>query len=57
MYKNSFITVCKNIKLVFVASSLSTQHSGERAKTGWLEIRIMCPSGRHVYPWIIVSVN
>ena len=33
------------IKLVFVASPLSTQHSGERAKTGWLGIRIMCPSG------------
>jgi hypothetical protein len=33
------------IELVFVASSLSTQHSGERAKTGWLGIRIMCPSG------------
>jgi hypothetical protein len=33
-----------NIKLVFVASPLSMQHLGERAKTGWLEIRIMCPS-------------
>ena len=33
------------IKLVFVASPLSTQHSGERAKTGWLRIRITCPSG------------
>ena len=29
----------------FVASSLSTQHSGERAKTGWLGIMIMCRSG------------
>jgi hypothetical protein len=28
--------------LVFVASLLSTQHYGERAKTGWLGIRIMC---------------
>ena len=35
----------KTIKLVFVASLLSTQHSGERAKTGWLGIRIMCQSG------------
>ena len=29
----------------FVVSSLSTQHSGERATTGWLGIMIMCPSG------------
>ena len=29
----------KTIKLVFVASPLSTQHSGERTKTGWLGIR------------------
>ena len=35
----------KTIKLVFVASLLSLQNSGERAKTGWLGIRIMCPSG------------
>jgi len=35
----------KAMKLVFVASPLSTQHSGERAKTGWLGIRIMCQSG------------
>ena len=33
------------IKLVFAASPLSTQHEGVRAKTGWLGIRIMCPSG------------
>jgi hypothetical protein len=26
----------KTIKLVFVAALLSTQHSGEREKTGWL---------------------
>ena len=31
----------KTIKLVFVASPLSTQHSGVRANTGWLGIRIM----------------
>jgi hypothetical protein len=31
--------------LVFVASPLSIQHKGERAKTGWLGIRIMCQSG------------
>ena len=24
---------------------LSTQNEGEKAKTGWLGIRIMCPSG------------
>jgi len=33
------------IKLVFVASPLGTQHQGERAKTSWLGMRIMCPSG------------
>ena len=47
----------KAIKLVFVASPLSTQRYGERAKTGWLGIRIMCLSGRHVYPWTVVSVR
>ena len=31
----------KNVILVFVASMLRTQHEGERAKTGWLEIGIM----------------
>jgi hypothetical protein len=35
----------KTIKLVFVASPLSTRYYGERAKTGWLGIGIMCPSG------------
>jgi hypothetical protein len=35
----------KTMKLVFVASSLYMQHYGERAKTGWLRIRIMCPNG------------
>jgi hypothetical protein len=35
----------KAIKLVFVASVLSTQHLEERVKTGWLGNRIMCPSG------------
>jgi hypothetical protein len=29
----------KTIKLVFVASPLSMQHLGIRAKTGWLRIR------------------
>jgi hypothetical protein len=33
------------MELVCVASPLSTQHYGERAKTGWLGIMIMCPSG------------
>jgi hypothetical protein len=32
-------------KLICVASALSTQHEGERAKTGCLGIRIMCSSG------------
>jgi len=31
--------------LVFVASLLSTQHLGERSKTGWHGIGINCPSG------------
>ena len=35
----------KTIKLVFVASPLSMQPKGERAKTGWLRIRIMCQIG------------
>ena len=35
----------KTIKLAFVASLLSTQHKGERAQTGWLGIKIMCPYG------------
>ena len=35
----------KNVKLVCVASPLSMQHLGERAKTGWPGIGIMCPSG------------
>ena len=34
----------KTIKLVFVASLLSTHHLGERARVGWLGIMIMCPS-------------
>ena len=40
----------KTVKLVFVASLLSTQHYGERAKTGWLGIRIVCPSGMTCLP-------
>jgi hypothetical protein len=35
----------KTIQLICIAFPLSTHHSGERAKTGWLGIRIMCPSG------------
>ena len=42
----------KNIKLVFVASPLRTQHSGERTRLvgTWLGIRIMCPSGATYLP-------
>jgi hypothetical protein len=40
----------KTIKLEYVASPLSTQHYGERAKTGWLGIRIMCPNGATCFP-------
>ena len=35
----------KDYTLVFVASPISTQHYGERAKIGWLGIIIMCPNG------------
>jgi hypothetical protein len=35
----------KTIKLIFAASPLSSPQSGVRAKTGWLGIRIVCPSG------------
>jgi hypothetical protein len=43
--------------LVYVSSLLSTQYWGERAKTGWLRIRITCPAGRHVYPRTVVTVS
>ena len=32
-------------RLVFVVSTLSTQHLGERAQIGWLGFGKMCPSG------------
>jgi hypothetical protein len=35
----------KIMKLVCVASQFSTQREQERAKTGWLGIRIMHPRG------------
>jgi hypothetical protein len=35
----------KDFKMVFVASPLSTQHLGERANSGWLAIKIVCPNG------------
>ena len=35
----------KQKAIKYVASPLSTQHEGERAKTGWFGIRIMCSSG------------
>jgi hypothetical protein len=35
----------KTMKLVFRISSVSTQQSGVRTKTGWLVIEIMCSSG------------
>ena len=33
------------INFVCVASPLNTQYQGERTKTGWLGIKITCPSG------------
>ena len=38
------------VKFVFAASPLSMEHSGGRAKTGWLRIRIMCQSGAKCLP-------
>ena len=35
----------KIIKLVFVTSLLSMQHSAVKPKTGWLRMRLACPSG------------
>ena len=40
----------KTMKLVLVASPLSTQHKGERAKTVWLGMGIVCPSGATCLP-------
>jgi hypothetical protein len=40
----------KTKKMVFVASPLSTQHLGKRAKTVWLGIWIMCQSGTTSLP-------
>jgi hypothetical protein len=34
----------RTMTLVLATSLLSTQHKGEMTKTGWLGIRIMCPS-------------
>jgi len=34
----------KTVKLVPIASPLNTQQKWERAKIGWLGVRIMCPS-------------
>jgi hypothetical protein len=34
----------KDYKIGICSSPLSTQHYGERAKIGWLGIRIMCPN-------------
>jgi hypothetical protein len=45
------------IKLEFVGSLLSTQHWGERSKTGWLGIRIMCLSGVTYVYWCCVLVE
>jgi hypothetical protein len=40
----SWVVKSKTIKLVFVASPLSMLPGGKRTKTGWLGIRITCPS-------------
>ena len=43
----------KDYKIYLVASPLSTQHYGERTKTGWLGI--MGPSGATCLPVVLVS--
>ena len=35
----------KGYEMMFVSPLLNMEHQGERTKTGWLGIRIMCPSG------------
>ena len=50
----SLLVKPKTIKLVFVASPVSTQHWEERANTGWLRIRIMCPSVTTCLPGIVI---
>jgi hypothetical protein len=40
-----YLATFRSMKLIFVASPLSTQHLGERAKTAWLRIRIMYQNG------------
>ena len=40
----------KNYEIGICCFSLSAQHEGERAKTGWLGIRIMCPNGATCLP-------
>ena len=40
----------KDYTVVFAASQLITHHLGERAKNGWLGIKIMCPSGATCLP-------
>ena len=42
--------ITQTITLVFVASPQSKQNLEVRAKTGWLGIRIMCPSGQTCIP-------
>ena len=40
----------KTMKMVFAVSPLSSQQYGLKAKTGWLGIRMMCPSGLTYLP-------
>ena len=40
----------KDYKIGICCFQLRTQHLGERAKTGWLGIRIICPSGATCLP-------
>jgi hypothetical protein len=47
----------RDYEFSIAASPGSTQHQVERAKNGWLGIRVMYRVERHVYTWTVVSLN
>jgi hypothetical protein len=44
------VPISKRVTFVFFVSPLITHNFGVRTKTGWLKIRIMCPSGTTYLP-------
>ena len=44
------LTVNHGMKIGFADSPQNIQYQGVRAKSGWLGIRIMCPSGATCLP-------